>query len=185
MNSETIMRLANKKHPVKKWWNKNRLFIMRCLLFYIYLPWRIYTDCQKRKEKKRQEVPLIFDDKKKCKKYLDKVMPKMILRYADSLEYILINTSSEYSNFNFSDFYQSLYIKEKYKKFFTSIPMGDFIKYIREEYEIEGYEKIILDTYGDWEVVTKIEWCTNFEADYDKGVLFCLGDRAKELREKG
>lgn len=169
---EKIDRKRNNK--IRKWWKKNDYKVIRVILFPIWIYAILeekYKKSQHAKIKKCQDIKPIF------KKYLDKVMPFMVAHYCKDAKQILISGDCYMGDIEFNDFYSST-IRKKYSRIgnFFTIYYDELKKYILSEYQIEGYEKMILDSYRTWnEAKEKFDWADiPYNVDYCKGVVFYI-----------
>lgn len=118
-----------------------------------------------------------------CKKYLDKVMPFMVSKYCDDAKEFLISDADDMGEIEFSDFHGSL-ISKKYRKiemYFAKF--YDPLKgYILEDYQIKGYQKMVLTNWTHWEqAMKKFNWGgTPYHSDYRKGVVFYIENENQE-----
>ena len=153
------------KMTLSKWWDKNGYKIMRVILFPIYL---IVLLNEKRKDAAYKSLE--YTDEK-CKRYLDKVMPKMVARHCEDANEILISSCDDMGDIEFSDFRRCK--NKKAARFFLRFSQK-VKEYILEEYVIEGYKKMVLNNWTHWEKAKeKFDWGgTPCNQDYAVGVIF-------------
>ena len=165
---EKIRKEAEKKKRMtfRKWWNKNGYKVIRVILWPVWLSYIL-----KEKYKDKSYDALAFS-KETCKKYLDKVMPKMVACYNEDHSEILISNADDMGGIQFSCFFRNCKNK-KMSKFFRKFDV-ELRQYILEEYTIDGYEKMVLDNWTLWEKAEKKFgwWGTPYNSDYAKGALF-------------
>lgn len=149
MNKEVVkaMNRVEKNRKIVKWWNKNGYKVARVVLFPIW-------GCIYAKEK----IDIYFDNKVKwsderAKEILDYYVP----RYASWNEED--KTFYFFDNGYGWDFCRAKkLLKRKDRKFwkvYNGWVGGDIRRYLINEFELEGFEKEILDTYNGW---TEIEF---------------------------
>ena len=158
-----------KNKVLRKWWRKNDYKIYRILFFYIWIPM-----CLFKKIKDAAYKSLTFSNES-AKKYLDKVLPKLVARYEESPELILLSNASDFGGINFYDLHSS-WMHKKFKKeanYFLKFKT-EVKEYIIKLYTIEGYEKMLLDNWMDWRVAKrKFNWYgLPYDIDYAKGAIF-------------
>ena len=171
-NIEKQFRKQEKKKnsSIRKWWNKNCYKIMRIVLFYIWVPILVYTKIKDTKYKK-----LKYSDDT-TKKYLDKVMPKLVYRCEEDLNLILFHNTQDFGGIRFYWDLCSNWMSKKFKKetqYFAKFNAA--VKdYIIQEYHIDGYEKMTLNNWVDWNrAKEKFNWYdTPYNVDYAEGVVF-------------
>lgn len=121
------------------WWHNNGYKICRILLFWIWIPMWCYEKIQN-----KHYQSMKYSDKK-TKKYLDKVLPQIIVAPDMFVFY------NEYS-FDGMNFYPKLFALSKPKK--IGVYFHRFKKeverYIIYQYQIVGYCKVITSTCADW-----------------------------------
>lgn len=150
----------------------NRLKIKRIVFFPL---WWYFCLNERYKQHRNSKLEWSID---KTKKYLDKIMPKLAIKYCDDSTYIVISDSNEISGINFHNFYSSFDdapIKKSIKQYFYKFRKKLF-KYIMEEYEIDGYNKITTTNYAEWKKAQD-EFDLNYipyRSDNLKGVIFYL-----------
>lgn len=158
---------------MRKWWSRNGYKVCRVVFFYIWIPVFVYE-----KIKDAQYKNLKYDNNT-TKKYLDKVMPKLVSHYEESPNLILFHNTSDFGGIRFYWDLCSNWMTRKFKKetkYFAKFH-GLVQKYIIEEYQIDGYEKMVLDNWIDWDrAKEKFDWYdTPYNKDYAKGVVFYKG----------
>ena len=171
-----------KKNDSLKWWHKNKYTVLRIALFPISVPVTLYDVFQEKRRKKIKQS-LVFSEEL-CEKYLDKMIPKLVVRLCEDSEVFLIsNSRGEFGDIEFFDFYH--YSKDwKTKMFF-----GKFNKnveaFICEKYQISGYSKLTLDTPNKWKEAEKLfEWDNLWAESTAKGVAFYKDSAFKTKNKK-
>lgn len=141
---------------------------MRVILFPIWIVYEVKTRVKDARYKN-----LCFS-KETCKEYLDKIMPLMVSTYCEDTNEFLISNSDDVGDIEFSDFWNARKLKKKYKQFFLKF-YSQCEEYILNEYNIDGYSKMLLLNYIDWKnAKTKFGWSVSYNADYKKGVIFYI-----------
>lgn len=163
-----ILKAKNKldrkeNNKFRKWWVKNRHIIFRTILFPI---WITLEMCEKYKNNTYEKMEY---SPKLTKKYLDKILPKMVVGYCYDVKNFTISNSNDAGDIRVYDFSR----KNKYLSKFSHL----LLDYIINEYEIEGYKKFVMNTPAHWRKASqKLEWYVPYDYDTAKGVLFCLKD---------
>lgn len=168
MNREQIMKAAErkKKPSFRKWWSKNGYKVGRVVLFPI---WFYVIIRDKAKEKSYKE--LTYSDEM-CNKYLDKVLPQIILSRGCTNE-IVITNYDDGGDIEFSDLSWNLRTKNKKAKRFLSKFSTEVQEFILNEYQIEGYERVTATNWMEWQALKKrFDWKYSPCGDYTKGVVF-------------
>lgn len=157
----------DKKHPIKSWWRKNGYKIMRVILFPIWISYEIKTRLKDKWYKELEFSPEV------CKAYLDKVLPGMVAHYCEDAKCFLISNTDDMGDIQFCYFWQSSQINKKYESFFLKFTRL-CEEYILNNYQIDGYQKMVLLNYSDWkQAAKKFDWNgTPYRSDYVKGVIF-------------
>ena len=156
--------------PVRKWWSKNGYMVARIVFFYIWIPIWVHE-----KIKDARYKNLKYDDNI-TKKYLDKVMPNLVAHYGYSPNIILFHNTNDFGGIRFYYDLCSNWMAGKFKKetrYFTKFHRR-VQEYIIEEYQIDGYKKMVLDNWIDWDRAReKFDWSgTPYNKDYAKGAVF-------------
>lgn len=159
-----------KNNALRKWWRKNDYKVLRVLLFYIWIPCWAYD-----KIKDARYENLTYSNAT-TKKYLDKVMPKLVAHYEENPNTILFSDADDFGGITFRDLSFSSFMKKHFKKESKYFSKFNRLikKYIIEEYQIDGYKKIVLDNWMDWnKAKEKFGWYhTPYNANYVKGIVF-------------
>lgn len=166
---EKFDRKQNNK--IRKWWRKNNYKIYRVILFPI---WIVITLLEKHDNKQYEQLKY---SPEVCKKYLDKVMPFMVAKYCENAKEILISDADDMGDIEFGDFCGDK-LRKKYKniyQFFSKFHRS-FKEYVFTEYQIEGYEKMTMTNWIEWErAKNKFDWGNGpYNSDYVKGVVFYI-----------
>lgn len=157
-------------NKLRKWWLKNDYKVLRVLFFYIWFPcwlWEKYKDYSYTSTAWSSE---------KAKKYLDMLVP-YLTRCDEQHEEILFTDADDMGGIQFYWSFSRIY-KNKYRK------AKDFIikfnnkvkEYIINEYQIDGYKKMTVDSYKLWnEAVEKFGWYSSpYHAEHRIGVIFYI-----------
>lgn len=135
-----------------KWWCKNKHKILRVVLFWIYIPMLCYE-----KLKDRQYKALKYDDNV-TKKYLDKLLPKIVVRKGVDPARILITNTDDYDSVRFYWDFDSAWMRRKHKN--AARYLSKFSKrvetYIMDTYQIDGYKKMVFNNFNDWKAAKDI-----------------------------
>ena len=164
---QRIIRETEKKKRMtfRKWWNQNDYKVMRVIFWPIWL-YQVLIE----KHKDKSYKALTFS-KETCKKYLDKVMPKMVACYNNDHSEILISNADGMGDIQFSYFGECK--NKKMSRFFRKF-RAELKQYILEEYTIDGYEKMVIDNWTVWEKAANMFdwWGKPYNSDDAKGALF-------------
>lgn len=118
-----------------------------------------------------------------CKKYLDKIMPLMVSKYCEDAKEFLISDSDNMGDIEFSDFYRGAIVKKyrKIEEYFVKF-YNPLKRYIYYEYQIEGYQKMIIANYSQWkQAKKKFKWNEISHCpDSHRGVVFFIEDDVDE-----
>ena len=142
-----------------KWWRKNDYKVWRVVLFPIWICVYVYD-----KYKDYRYKSLTFSEEY-CKKCIDKILPKLVAYYNEDPKCILISNCNDYGYIMFEDLcgiFSNYAEKHGCKKEirFTSKFSDLTKKYIIEEHEIDGYNKMVLTNYKEWsDAAKKFDWC--------------------------
>lgn len=139
-NFENAYNNTHKTNAVKEWWGKNHLYVLRVVLFPIYLAELIADKIQKHNAK------LNVWSEERAKDFCDKYLPRL----CDKTEsgFWLFN-----NGYGFTRYKAIRRNKKDYR--FASVYQWDLFKYIKDAYEIEGYVKKVLD--NEWNKL-EVEW---------------------------
>ena len=160
---------ARKNSRLRRWWSKHGNTVLKILLFYIYIPEMLYC-----KHKDKAYKALTWDPET-CKKYLDKVVP-FLVREDDPGEEILFTNADDMGGI---EFYWSFSHLSKYRKYrkasrYLTKFNSQAKTYILEEYQIAGYQKMIIDNWILWNrAAEKFGWYSApYNSDYKIGIVF-------------
>ena len=156
---------------LRKWWRNNNYKVWRVLLFWIWIP---CLCLQKIKDKRYKS--LRYSDMT-TKKYLDKLMPSLVVEYEDSPDVILFYKSTDnYGGIKLPWDLWSNFVKKKSRRAYNYFRRfdDDVKNYIFNAYEIDGYSKININNWADWDkAVEKFNWYyAPYDKNYAKGVVF-------------
>ena len=154
---------------VRKWWRKRGHKVLRVLLFYIWIPCWCF---QNLKDKRYKEMSYSNDI---AKKYLDECLPALVARHEESSDVFIFHDCDDYSGIRFYWSFTSSWFRKKFKK-----QSSYFVKFSREVkeyiingYQIDGYSKIVLDSWRSWsEACRRFDWNKPWNADHAVGVVF-------------
>ena len=148
MNKEIIkaMNRKSKKSTFRKWWNKNGYKVMRVILFPIWIGEVIVE-----KIKKALNARQVWSEER-----ADKILSYYIPRHAEWI--------AEEKCFYFADngrgwgakcYQQPLTLQDRvWWKTYTAGWGGKVRTYLIEKFELEGFEKIVEDTFDSWTEIT-------------------------------
>lgn len=159
-----------KNNAIRKWWRQNDYKVFRVVFFYVAIPYFIWH-----KIKNTRYDRMKYSDAL-TKKYLDKVLPKLVARYEESPNEILFHNTEDFGGIRMYWDLCSSAMKKQFKKevqYFTKFN-SKVKEYIIDDYTIEGYEKLKLLNWTDWsKAKEKFDWYgTPYNVDYAKGVMF-------------
>lgn len=179
MDFKTLMAKEQRKNDFNnnrlfKWLRKNRHKVMRVVLFPIWIAVLLIE-----KYKDRRHKSLVFTEEY-CKKCLDKMISKLIIFHKEDPNCFLISDCDDFGYITFDELYgfNSRYYLEKHgckreirftRKFYKMVEV-----YIMDEYRIDGYHKMTMNSYKEWkEAKDKFDWgSTPYSCDGRKGVVF-------------
>ena len=168
MNKKKIERAAT-KNKYSVWLGKYGYIVKHIVLWFIWIPICLYEKLVDRKRKAFIEKP------NKTKRLLDKVFPKMVVHYCSDINVILIMFGYHdgmYADFCTHDFTRSRSLSKRQRQYFAHLS-DERIKQLIADYEIDGYEKMVLSSGQDWDIAAeKFEWETNCNKDIDRAVVF-------------
>lgn len=175
MDFKTFMAKEQRKNDFSnnklfKWWRKNSYKVKRVVLFPL---WIAVLLSEKYKDYRYES--LVFTEER-CKKYLDKIIPKLIVWYREDPNCFTIADCDDFGYITL-DGLHGYYIKThgcKREAEFILKFRGKAKDYIMNEYQIDGYHKMTMNNYKEWnEAKDKFEWgYTPYNCDYCKGVVF-------------
>lgn len=155
------------------WWHKNSYIVARIVFFPI---WAYVVCVEKYKDHKYKS--LVFSEET-CRKYLNKLFPKLIAYYDEDPYCFTIVDCDSFGYITFNDLCGicSSYLESRRCKkevAFTRKFSREVKDYIINKYEIPGYTKITMTNYSEWEAAKdKFGWYSvPYRADYCKGVVF-------------
>ena len=167
-----IEKQVNKKkrrenNRLKKWWRKNSYKVWRVLLFWFWLPIKLFYDAGNKKYKAMQY------NNETTKKYLDKVLPYLVSYWGEESDCFLITNASDMGGISFRAL---IHLPRRYRKqerYFTKF-YEEAKAYIVRKYEVDGYEKFPILTSEDWYAAKdKFDWYgVPYDDEYVKGVVF-------------
>ena len=109
IEKQCIKQKKKQNNSVRKWWRKNAHKVARVIFFYIWLPCFIYEKIKDAKYKK-----LTYNNNL-TKKYLDRVLPKLVAHYEEDPNVILFHNCEDFGGIRF---YWDLCSNWMKKKFF-------------------------------------------------------------------
>lgn len=139
-NFEKAYNDAHKTNAIKEWWKKNRLSVLRVILFPLYLAELTADKIQKHNAKRTGW------SEEHAKAFCDKYLPHLCAK-----------TDRGFWLFNNGYGFTCHKCVRRNRKDcrFASVYKWDLFKYIKDTYEIEGYTKEILD--NEWDRL-EVEW---------------------------
>lgn len=155
-----------------KWWRKHKYAILRILLFWIWIPAICYEKIQEQRYKSiKYSDPL-------TKKYLDKILPDLVVQYEEDPNLLLFSEADDMGGIRLMSALTSAFIYNKYKTQYLYFKKfrQDVKDYILNEYEIDGYNKMKLFNSADWNAAReKFDWgSTPYDDNYVQGVVFTI-----------
>ena len=154
---------------IRKWWQKHGYKVLRVLLFYVWIPCWCH---QKLKDKRYKEMS--YNDNT-TKKYLDKCLPTLVAHCEESSDVFLFHHCEDYGGIHFFWTFNSSWFEKKFKKqssYFVKFSR-EVEKYIISNYQVNGYDKIVLDNYKLWsDACDRFDWNVPYNADNAVGVVF-------------
>ena len=160
-----------KNNKIFLWWRNNGYKINRIIFFPIW----IFIYLSEKYKNKRYESIMFSEEY--CKKCIDKMLPKFILHYNEDKYCILISDCNDFGYITFYDLCFNTYLKNhgcKKEIIFTNKFYNNVKEYIINKYQIDGYNKMIMSNYKEWnEAKDKFNWYDiPYSCDYCKGVVF-------------
>ena len=171
MKNEIEKQVAKKQrrenNKLRKWWNRNDYKVWRVLLFWIWIPMKLFGEINIKQYKQ------IKYSEKTAKKYLDKVLPYLVARWREEPDCFLFTTAGDMGGIQFRALMSLPSKYRKQRRYFTKF-YQEVQAYIVRTYEIDGYEKYPILTYDDWQAAKKkFDWGgTPYHDDVAKGVVF-------------
>lgn len=149
LNKELNKKEDTKIQKVKKWWGKNRYKVLRVVLFPLWIACIL-------KEKydeycyNREQFSI-----EKCEKFFDKYLAK-ICEYDKESQTFWIDVC------DYDVFYWNSFVKSRRDKIFAKKNGREMKLYLIEEYEVEGYKKIVekqeyMEQWIGFEKIEKIQ----------------------------
>ena len=165
---------AFRNNKLFKWWRKNSYKVWRVVLFPV---WICVLALDKYKHYRYKS--LTFSEEY-CKKCIDKILPKFVIHYNEDPQCILISDCDDFGYIMFVDLcgiHNYCYAEKhgcKKEIRFTRKFVEQTRKYIIEKYEINGYNKMVLTNYKEWnEAAKKFDWGgVPYNCDHCVGVVF-------------
>ena len=149
MNKE-IIKAMNKKetkaNAIRRWWRKNGYKVMRVILFPIWLGIRA-------KEKIRIHLNSKLEwSEERANEILNYYIPRKARWYTEDKSFYFAD-----NGMGWGMGYNQKKIKlrdRRWWKRYTSAWGGEVRTYLIEKFELEGFEKIVGDTYDSWTEIT-------------------------------
>lgn len=146
MNVEIIKAMNRKEAKVRRWWRKNGYKVMRVIFFPIWISIKV-----------KEKIRIHLDSKLEwSEERADEILNYYIPRKA--------RWSAEDKSFYFADNgmgwgmgYNQKKIKlrdRRWWRMYTSAWGGEVRTYLINKFELEGFEKIVGDTYDSWTEIT-------------------------------
>ena len=113
-----IEKQVNKKkrrenNKFRKWWRKNDYKVWRVLLFWIWIPIKLFCDADDKKYKTMQ-----YSDET-TKKYLDKVLPYLVSYWGEEPNCFLITSAGDMGGIRFRALMSLRRRYRKQERYFT------------------------------------------------------------------
>ena len=175
-----VRQRERQKYGFGAWWNKNGYKVMRIILWFIWIPILLYEKYINRKRKS------FVENSQTTKKWLNKTFPKIVACYCDDPSVIMIMLTGYgecYADIDPDTFCRCHCISKRARKYFRLLSHEQREQMILD-YEIDGYKKIIVSHWQDWDkVINFFNWedYYNYNKDYDKAVIFYDGSKYPEL----
>ena len=151
MNAEIVKAIneKNKKHPVRKWWNKNGYKVMRVIFFPIWA-WMVISEKIQKKLNARQ----VWSEER-VNIILNYYIPRRAEWDVEEKEFYFFD-----NGYGWGMNLAKKYLKRKDRRWWknhTHWGGGDVRKYLVEKFELEGFTKKVLSNYSDQtEIVFKL-----------------------------
>lgn len=147
MTTEIIkaMNKIEKKHPVRKWWNKNGYKVMRVILFPIWIG-IVITEKINKYLNSRQE----WSDER-AKEILNYYVPRRANWNAEDKTFYFFDNGMGWGNL------AKKYLKRKDRRWWNlhrGWTGGKIRDYLLNEFELEGFTKEIGNCYDGWTEVS-------------------------------
>ena len=147
MNAEIIkaMNKKEKKHPVRKWWNKNGYKVLRVILFPIWIG-AIIIDKTNKYLNSRQKW-----SEERAKEILNYYIPRRANWNAEDKTFYFFDNGMGWGNL------AKKYLKRKDRRWWNlhrGWTGGKIRDYLLNEFELEGFTKEIGNCYDGWTEVS-------------------------------
>lgn len=154
-------------NKLRKWWRKNSYKVWRVLLFWLWIPIKLFCDADDKKYKAIQYSDEI------TKKYLDKVLPYLVSYWGEEPDCFLMTDAGDMGGISFKALMSLPRRYRKQERYFSKF-YQEVKAYIVRTYEVDGYEKFPILTSEDWYAAKeKFDWGgVPYSDDYAKGVVF-------------
>lgn len=147
MNKEIIkaMNRKEKKHPIKDWWKKNGYKVLRVILFPVWVS-ALGMDKIQKKFNARQKW-----SEKRAKEIFDYYLPRKAEWSEEDCAFYFFDNGMGWDNL------AKKYLKLKDRRFWDNhrgFWGGKLRTYLIEEYEIEGFTKVVGNCSEGWTEVS-------------------------------
>ena len=167
IEKQVAKKQRRENNKLRKWWRRNDYKVWRVLLFWVWIPIKLFN---KRSDKQYKGIQYSIET---TKKYLNKVLPYLVSYWNEEPDCFLITNAGDMGGIRFRAL---MHLPRRYKKqqrYFTKF-YEEVKAYIVRTYEVDGYEKFPILTYDDWQnAKEKFDWGgTPYNDDVVKGVVF-------------
>lgn len=149
-NFDKMLSKQSKKRDIERWWNKNKYTFMKIIFFPVWIFVLAMDKIGELNRKRERDLIGKNFSEEKCKKMLDKAVPKLALASCrDISKLIMITTVWDAGGINFRDFEDSSHLSKREIKYFRrcSPYLNSYITY---DYQIDGYSKMVVGTTEEW-----------------------------------
>lgn len=167
IEKQVAKKKRRENNKLRKWWRENSYKILRVVLFWLWIPIKLFDDADDKKYKTMQ-----YSDET-TKKYLDKVLPYLVSYWGEESDCFLMTDAGDMGGINFKALLNLPNRYRKQERYFTKF-YQEVKAYIVRTYEVDGYEKFAIMTSGDWYAAKeKFDWGgVPYSDKYAKGVVF-------------
>ena len=167
IEKQVARRQRRENNKIKKWWQHNSYKVWRVLLFWLWIPIKVFNI----KTDKRYKAMQYSNET--TKKYLDKVLPYLVAYWREDPNCFLITSAGDMGSIRFRALMSLPRRYRKQERYFTKF-YQEVQTYIVRTYEVDGYNKFPILTSGDWYAAKeKFDWGgVPYSDDYAKGVVF-------------
>jgi hypothetical protein len=167
IEKQVAKKKRRENNKLRKWWRNNSYKVWRVLLFWIWIPIKLFCDADDKKYKTMQ-----YSDET-TKKYLDKVLPYLVSYWGEESDCFLMTDAGDMGGISFRAIMSLPSKYSKQRRYFTKF-YQETKAYIVRMYEVDGYEKFPIMTSADWYAAKeKFDWGgVPYSDEIAKGVVF-------------